>query len=121
MLAASTLAQAAGAVTIHGPAFLIPVLHQRYGMSLAEAGLVAAAPTVGVMLSLVLWGVVVDRSGERFVLITGLGVTAVAGLLAASQSGVWLIALALLFGGALLAGVGAGSVVLARRRQGSQH
>ena len=109
MLAASTLAQAAGAVTIHGPAFLIPVLHQRYGMSLAEAGLVAAAPTVGVMLSLVLWGVVVDRSGERFVLITGLGVTAVAGVLAASQSGVWLIALALLFGGAAAASTSSAS------------
>ena len=40
---------------VHGPAFLIPVLHDRRGLSLAQAGLVAAAPTVGVMLTLVAW------------------------------------------------------------------
>ncbi|MFC6343673.1 MFS transporter, partial [Nocardioides hankookensis] len=61
MLAASTLAQAAAAVMIHGPAFLIPTLHEREGLSLAEAGLVAAAPTIGVMLTLVAWGWVTDR------------------------------------------------------------
>ena len=72
MLAASTLAQAATAVMVHGPAFLIPVLHDRRGLSLAEAGLVAAAPMVGVMLTLVAWGVVIDRRGERFVLLAGL-------------------------------------------------
>ena len=32
MLAASTLAQAAAAVMIHGPAFLIPPLHDREGL-----------------------------------------------------------------------------------------
>src|SRR5262245_30452080 len=60
MLGASTLAQAAAAVMLHGPAFLIPALHEREGMSLAEAGAVAAAPTVGVMLTLVAWGIVTD-------------------------------------------------------------
>ena len=50
MLAASTLAQAATAVMVHGPAFLIPALHAG-GMSLAEAGLVAASPTISVMLT----------------------------------------------------------------------
>src|SRR6478752_4769035 len=71
MLAASTLAQASAAVMVHGPAFLIPALHARAGLSLAEAGLVAAAPTIGVMVTLVAWGVVSDRRGERFVLLTG--------------------------------------------------
>ena len=32
------------AVMVHGPAFLIPVLHEREGLTLAQAGLVAAAP-----------------------------------------------------------------------------
>ena len=77
MLAASTLAQAATAVMVHGPAFLIPALHAS-GLSLAEAGLVAAAPTVGVMLTLVAWGAVADRRGERFALLTGLAATVVA-------------------------------------------
>ncbi len=76
MLAVSTLAQMASAVAMHGPAFLIPVLHTREGLSLAEAGLVSAAPMVGVMLTLVAWGVVVDRRGERLVLVTGLAATA---------------------------------------------
>ena len=69
MLAASTLTQAAAAVMMHGPAFLIPTLHEHEGMSLAKAGLVAAAPTIGVMLTLVAWGWVTDRRGERFVLL----------------------------------------------------
>jgi MFS family permease len=77
MLAVSTFAQMASAVAMHGPAFLIPVLHAREGLSLPAAGLVSAAPMVGVMLTLVVWGVAVDRRGERLVLVAGLGATAV--------------------------------------------
>jgi sugar phosphate permease len=82
MLAASTLAQACAAIMMHGPAFLIPVLHGREGLSLAQAGLIAAAPTVGVMAALVAWGAVTDAYGERIVLLTGLAGTAVLGLAA---------------------------------------
>ena len=87
MLAVSTLAQTASAVALHGPAFLIPVLHGREGLSLATAGLVSAAPMAGVLLSLVAWGLVVDRRGERLVLGCGLAATAIAALLAASARG----------------------------------
>src|SRR5689334_25324385 len=87
MLAVSTLAQTASAVVLHGPAFLIPVLHTREGLSLATAGLVSAAPMVGVMLTLVAWGVVVDRRGERFVLLAGLAVTALAALASTQAKG----------------------------------
>lgn len=82
MLAASTSAQAAASVTVNGPAFLIPVLHERRGLSLAEAGTVAAAPLIGVMATLYLWGIVVDRHGERFALLAGLGATAAGGFVA---------------------------------------
>ncbi|SFB90096.1 Sugar phosphate permease [Nocardioides terrae] len=82
MLAASTLAQACAAIMMHGPAFLIPTLHAREGLTLGQAGLVAAAPTVGVMAALVLWGAVTDAYGERIVLVTGLLGTAVLGLAA---------------------------------------
>src|SRR3546814_7840158 len=109
MLAASTLAQAAAAVTIHGPAFLIPVLHDRRGLSLAEAGTVAAAPTLGVMLTLVVWGAVVDRRGERFVLIVGLAATAVTGVLSALAHSTALLALALFLAGAAAASTAAAS------------
>lgn len=78
MLAVSTAAQAAAAVTMHGAAFLIPTLHHR-GLSLAQAGLLAACPTVGVMATLVLWGAYVDKHGERLGLLLGLGGTALFG------------------------------------------
>ncbi|GAA1127397.1 MFS transporter [Nocardioides aquiterrae] len=106
MLAASTLAQAATAVMIHGPAFLIPALHAT-GLSLAEAGLVAAAPTVGVMLTLVAWGAVADRRGERFALLTGLAATAAAGLGAALSDGTALLAVTLFLAGAAAASTNA--------------
>lgn len=79
MLGVSTAAQAGSAVMISGPAFLIPALQERAGLTLAEAGLVAGAPMLGVVLSLVAWGLVVDRLGERFVLLAGTGATAVLG------------------------------------------
>ncbi|HEU5038770.1 MAG TPA: MFS transporter [Nocardioides sp.] len=106
MLAASTLAQAATAVMVHGPAFLIPALHAS-GMSLAEAGLVAAAPTVGVMLTLVAWGAVADRRGERFALLAGLAATVVAGLAAALSGGTALLAATLFLAGAAAASTNA--------------
>ncbi|WP_457255407.1 MFS transporter [Pedococcus sp. P5_B7] len=87
MLAVSTLAQTASAVALHGPAFLIPVLHAREGLPLATAGLVSAAPMLGVMLTLVAWGVVVDRRGERLALVTGLAVTALAALASTTARG----------------------------------
>lgn len=108
MLAVGTFAQATTAVMVHGPAFLIPTLH-RSGYSLAEAGLVAAAPTVGVMATLVLWGLVVDRRGERFALLTGLSGTTVAGALAAMTHSVWLLALMLGLAGAAAASSNAAS------------
>ncbi len=106
MLAASTLAQVATAVMVHGPAFLIPALHAQ-GLSLARAGLVAAAPTVGVMLTLVAWGAVTDRRGERFVLLAGLSGTAVAGLAAVLTTSTAALTAALFLAGAAAASTNA--------------
>ncbi len=78
MLAVSMAAQAASAVFGQGAAFLIPVLHERRHLSLAAAGVLVAMPTVGLMLSLIAWGAVVDRVGERRVLVAGLLGTAAA-------------------------------------------
>jgi sugar phosphate permease len=109
MLGASTLAQASAAVMVHGPAFLIPTLHEREGLSLAEAGLVAASPTLGVMVTLVAWGAVTDRRGERFVLLTGLVATAAAGAVGALTHGTASLALALFVAGAAAASTNAAS------------
>ncbi len=82
MLGASVAAQAGASVAINGPAFLIPSLQETRGLSLAEAGTLAAMPIAGVMLTLFVWGLVVDRIGERKVLLLGLGATAVLASLA---------------------------------------
>ncbi len=114
ILVTSFLAQAASAITAHGPAFLIPALHQRQGMSLAEAGVIAATPTIGVMTTLIAWGAVVDRRGERFVLLTGLTGTAAFTALAALSDNDWLLGCALFLAGASAAStnVSSGRVVV---------
>ncbi|MCX6398830.1 MAG: MFS transporter [Propionibacteriales bacterium] len=107
MLAVGTGAQAASAAMVVAPAFLIPELHRPvaeggHGMSLAEAGLVASASMAGMMCTLVLWGLVVDRRGERFALLSGLVVTAAGGAVATLAGEPWPMAAAL-----ALAGIGA--------------
>src|ERR1700712_484998 len=82
MLGASVAAQAGASVAINGPAFLIPSLQDTRGLSLTQAGTVAAAPIAGVMVTLFLWGLLVDRIGERRVLLAGLAGTVVLGALA---------------------------------------
>jgi MFS family permease len=94
---------------VHGPAFLIPVLHTRAGMSLPEAGLVAAAPMAGLMCTLVAWGLVVDRRGERFALLAGVSGVVAAGLAAVLVEGPWLVAAALFVAGASSAATNAAS------------
>ncbi len=100
MLAVGTAAAAATGATITGPAFLIPELHAHHGMTLAGAGLVAAAPMAGLTVALVPWGSVVDRNGERFALLTGLGLASVAGAVATFTSTVVTMAIALFVAGA---------------------
>jgi MFS family permease len=74
---------------INGIAFLIPALAAR-GMSLTEASLLSSMPSWGMVATLVLWGYVVDRVGERIVLTAGSALTAAATYGAASvHSPVW--------------------------------
>ena len=109
MLGATTLAQAASAVAVHGAAFLIPALVTRDGLTLAQAGLVAAAPVLGTMLTLVAWGAVVDRHGERLVLLVGLAGTAAASLAGVRAPGTTTLAVALFLAGAAAASANAAS------------
>jgi sugar phosphate permease len=92
-------AQAAGTVFINTPAFLILLLHTQRGLTLAEAGLLAAAPTVGMVLTLFAWGALVDRIGERWVITVGLAFTATAAFLAMTVDGYVAIGAFLLLGG----------------------
>lgn len=89
ILAVGTFVAASGSAFIAGVAFLLPYLHTGAGLSLTSAGVVVALPSVGTALTLVAWGWVVDRVGERVVLISGSAVAAVAlaGAVAAAGSG----------------------------------
>jgi len=109
MLAAAVIAQAATTVVAATPAFLIPYFHQDNGLSLAEAGLIAGAPNLGLVLSLVAWGAATDRWGERRVLVTGLAATAAAVALSMLAQGFGWLGVALIVSGALSACTNAAS------------
>ena len=84
VLAAGTVALTAGSAFQYGLAYLIPAL-QAGGLSLAEAGVLVACPTAGLLLTLIAWGAAADRWGERLVLSGGLAAAGVV-LLAATQA-----------------------------------
>ena len=73
VLAAGTVALTAGSTFQYGLAYLIPALRAG-GLSLAQAGVIVACPTAGLLLTLVAWGAAADRWGERRILAAGLGV-----------------------------------------------
>ena len=68
---------------INGAAFLIPTLHTERGLDLAKAGLLSSMPSFGMVVTLIAWGYVVDRIGERIVLAVGSALTAAAAFAAA--------------------------------------
>ncbi|EHB59452.1 major facilitator superfamily MFS_1 [Mycolicibacterium rhodesiae JS60] len=99
MLAIALFATLSANVFINGAAFLIPTLHATMGLDLAMAGLVSAMPSFGMVLTLILWGYLVDRIGERFVLSAGSALTAAAALAAAASNALILVSLFLFLGG----------------------
>jgi MFS family permease len=86
MLGIGVAAQASGTFAVTTPALLIPLFHSGLGLNLAQAGLLAALPTLGMVLTLVAWGAVTDRYGERWVLSGGLLLTALSAAGAAAAS-----------------------------------
>lgn len=72
VLAAGVIALTAACAFQFGMPYLVPRLTAD-GSSLADASWVVAAPSLGLLLTLVAWGAVADRWGERAVLATGLG------------------------------------------------
>jgi MFS family permease len=78
VLTLGVAAQTSGTVFVSVPAFLIPLLHTERGLSLAQAGLLAATPTIGMVLTLIAWGALADRIGERWVIASGLALVALA-------------------------------------------
>src|ERR1700747_953756 len=95
---------ASSVLFIIGVAFLIPSLQARRGIPLTEAGLLSSMPSWGMVVTLVLWGCVLDRVGERTVLTVGSALTAAAAYAAASAHSMVLIGVCLFLGGMAAAG-----------------
>lgn len=109
MLIIALTATTCANVFINGAAFLIPTLHSERGLDLAQAGLLAAMPSFGMVLTLIAWGYLVDRVGERIVLTAGAALTAAAGFAAASADSLVVVGAFLLLGGMAAASSNAAS------------
>jgi MFS family permease len=99
MLAIALSATLFANVFINGAAFLIPTLHTERGLDLAQAGLLSSMPSFGMVATLIAWGYVVDRVGERIVLALGSALTAAAAFAAASVQSLVAVGVFLLLGG----------------------
>lgn len=71
VLAVATFVAASGSAFVVGIGFLLPHLHADLGMSLPRAGVLVAMPSVGMASALIAWGWLVDRTGEKLVLVSG--------------------------------------------------
>jgi sugar phosphate permease len=72
ILAAGTLAQASFSTASVGLPALAPALRAQYRLSLSQTGVVLAAIGIGMLFTLLPWGLVADRFDERWVIATGL-------------------------------------------------
>src|SRR5262249_11553774 len=78
VLGAGTAAQATVSAALIGVPVLAPQLRSHFGLSLGATGVVLAALSIGMTPTLLPWGLLADRVGERVVLPLGLAVAACA-------------------------------------------
>lgn len=109
LLGTSVLTAAASSTIVMGAAYLLPALHSDLGLSLAHAALIVAMPQVGILCTLIAWGWLVDRIGERVVLTVGLVLTALATGAAALSTSLWLVGTFLWLAGAAAASTNSAS------------
>ncbi|MEP6853143.1 MAG: MFS transporter [bacterium] len=114
ILALGVAAQTSTCVFLYGLPALLPLLHstdavRSGGLSLARAGVVVAAPSAGLLATLIAWGAAADRFGERRVIVIGLAGAAAAIAVAASVSSLPALLLWLVIAGAAAASVNAAS------------
>jgi sugar phosphate permease len=109
ILGLGTAAQASYSAVFLGIPVLAPALRAEYGLSLPEVGLVIATANLGSILTLLPWGLLADRAGERVVLAGGLTGAAAALCGAAFSPAFGALVAALTVAGALGASVNAAS------------
>ena len=86
ILGAGVVAQASASAIGLGLPAIAPAIRHGYGLTLTQVGVVLAALNFGLIVTLVPWGIVADRIGERAVLATGLTGCAVAMVFAGRTS-----------------------------------
>jgi len=76
VLAVGTAAQTSVSAVFLGVAVLAPQLRAQYDLTYGEIGVLLAATSIGMTPTLLPWGLLADRVGERVVLPLGLGASA---------------------------------------------
>jgi MFS family permease len=109
VLSAGTLAQASFSASSVGLPVLGPALKSHYGLTLTETGVVLGAIGIGMLFTLLPWGLVADRVEERWVIAAGLTGAAVGLAVASTTHGFGTVTGALVGVGALGASVNAAS------------
>lgn len=107
----STILQFLFGFTLYGTMLVLPLYYQQVGgADTIEAGLLLVPQGIGVLLSRGLAGGLTDRHGPRWVVVTGLGITALGTLpfcFAGTGTSPWLLVAAL-----IVRGIGQGAVTI---------
>jgi sugar phosphate permease len=109
ILAIGTAAQASYSAVFLGLPVLAPELRADYDLSLTEVGLVLATVNLGSVATLLPWGLLTDRIGERAVLVTGLAAASISLAVAAFAPSFAILVCALVLAGGAGASVNAAS------------
>ena len=109
ILAVGTFTQAATCAFLYGMPMLVPALREREGLSLFQSSLLVSAPIVGLLATLIGWGALADRYGERIVIAAGVAAATVLLAVVPLMGAVPAFAVVLALAGAAAASVNAAS------------
>jgi sugar phosphate permease len=109
ILGAGTFAQATFSAIAVGLPALAPALREHYRLSLGETGVVLGAVGIGMLLTLLVWGLAADRLSERVVIAVGLSVAGLAIVMAGRTHSYGALVAVLFVAGAFGASVNAAS------------
>jgi len=109
ILAAGTLSATSLSAVQIGISAITPALRTHYGLSLGQIGIVLGATNAGMTLTLLAWGIISDRIGERLAIVIGLAGAALSLAVAARVNGFAALVAALVATGAFGASVNSAS------------
>jgi sugar phosphate permease len=109
ILAAGTLSATSLSAVQIGISAITPELQAHYGLSIGQIGILLAATNVGMTVTLLAWGIVSDRIGERLAIVIGLTGAAISLAVAAMANGFAALVAALVATGAFGASVNSAS------------